>query len=143
MSKNKYSKITKYKLLKIIKQIYADNNIVFKGTPYTSKRCAITLLIRLDIHTYLIKKYPAWHSDTMFNHYVSIGCITNKNRLLKLPKEILDNFFMHCIQSVWHTIFKMLKKPYLLEFISKTLKMEINKFSIYSQKKFYQSLFFT
>jgi hypothetical protein len=33
----------------------------------------------------------------MFNHYVSVGCITNKNRLLKLPFEILNEFFMHCM----------------------------------------------
>ena len=43
MSNNKYNKITKYKLLKIIKLIYTDNNLIFKGTPYTSKRSARTL----------------------------------------------------------------------------------------------------
>ena len=71
--------------MKIIKNIYLENDLIFKGTPYTSKRSAITLLSCMDIHTNLIKKCQAWQSDAMFNHYVSVGCITNKSKLLKLP----------------------------------------------------------
>jgi hypothetical protein len=106
VTKNNFSKITKFKIMKIIKQIYADNDLVFKGTPYTSKRSAITLLSCMDIHTNLIKKCPAWHSDTMFNHYVSVGCITHKSRLLRLPLPILNEFYSHCMAYDFYNVNK-------------------------------------
>jgi hypothetical protein len=60
----------------------------------------------MDIHTNLIKKCPAWHSDSMFNHYVSVGCITNKSRLLGLPFEILNEFYLHCMAYDFHNVNK-------------------------------------
>ena len=106
VTKNEFSKISKYKISKIIKSIYNENDLVFKGTPYTSKRTAITLLSCMDMHTNMIKKCPAWHSDTMFNHYVSVGCITNKSRLLRLPFDILNEFFLHCMAYDFYNVNK-------------------------------------
>ena len=58
---------------------------------------AITVFSCLNLNSNLIKKCPAWTSDKMFNHYVSIGCITNRKRLLRLPFKILNELYTHCL----------------------------------------------
>ena len=97
----------------MIKSVYNKNNSKFLGTPYTSKRSAITLLSCLDLNSNLIKKCPAWTSDKMFNHYVSIGCITNRERLLKLPFKILNEFYIHCLAYDFYNPNKL--DPILIE----------------------------